>query len=315
MHSLLFDTATIRPADRYDWWATEMEEKIGIATAPVASGAFGGRLRIRAHASLTHLAFEADNVVATRHAPQIRRLEWGQYFVYREFGTGGYFEIGARRFVTAPGDLLIYDADGAFRAQAKQAYRHHLWVLPKAVIDPHLPPLPRPLALHIPAKAGIADLAVAYIDTLSATLAGLSAAQATLIADHLGRLIAIACGCAAEGHQAAIEEAKLAQAQRYIATHLSHPGLDAHATAAAIGISTRRLQLLFQPTGETFGQYVRRRRLAEIKATLESPLAAHRSITDIALGWGFASLPTFYRAFAAEYGAAPGDIRQASLRR
>jgi AraC-like DNA-binding protein len=314
VQNLVFDTAHIRPADRFDWWSTEMEEKVGIATDRVGSDTFLGRLDILTLPPLTFLDFKVRNALARRQALQVRRLEWGQYFIYREMGSGGFFEIGDRRFVTNRGDLLIYDADGAFRAQAKEAYRHQIWVLPKATLDPHLPPLPRPLALHIPARAGIADLAVAYIDTLSGMLDSLDDLQAALIADHLGRLIAIACGCAADGHRAAIEEAKLAQAQRYVTNHLTHPGLGPDATAAALGISVRRLQMIFQASGETFGHYVRRRRLREIRATLENPLFADRSITDIALGWGFASLPTFYRAFAAEYGAAPGDIRQAKLR-
>jgi AraC-like DNA-binding protein len=315
VRSQLFDTAHFRPADRFDWWAAAMEENIGIATAQPESGTFEGRLGVLSFSSLTYLDFKARNVIASRQALQIRRLEWGQYFIYREMGTGGYFEIGGRRFVTRPGDLLIYDGDGPFRAEAKLAYRHEIWVLPKATLDPHLPPLPRPLAIHVPASAGIADLAVAYIDALSGVLSSLDEVQAALIADHLGRLIAITCGCAADGHRTAIEEAKLAQAQRYVSDHLTHPGLGPDATAAALGISVRRLQLVFQQTGETFSHYVRRRRLQEIRATLENPLFADRSITDIALGWGFASLPTFYRAFATEYGAAPGDIRQARLGR
>jgi AraC-like DNA-binding protein len=34
-------------------------------------------------------------------------------------------------------------------------------------------------------------------------------------------------------------------------------------------------------------------------------------VTDIAFAWGFGSLPSFYRAFRAEFGLSPSDLRQA----
>ena len=311
MQQIVFDTATVQPADRLDWWATELDEKIGITTDRVGHGPFEGRLDILTLEPLTHLRFEARNTLAQRRRPQIRRIEWGRYFIYREMGEGGHFQIGERRFTTSPGDLLVYDGDGEFRAQAKSSYRHHIWIVPKAALDPHLPALPRPLAVHIPARSGMANLAVAYVDALGATLANLTETDAMSVADHLGRLIAMTCGGhASAGHVDALRHAKLAQAQRLIERHLASPELGPEWIAAAIGISVRQLHMLFQPTGESFSRHVRRRRLQECRATLESPLAERRSVTDIALGWGFASLPTFYRAFSAEFDAAPGDIRR-----
>lgn len=315
LQQIVFDTSAVRSADRFDWWATQMDEQIGMTTEPVEIGPFEGRASVLTLPPLTHLTFEVGNTLAVRRPRQIRRLEWGAYFIYREMGEGGRFEIGERRFVTNRGDLLIYDGDREFRGQAKVRYNHHLWIVPKSVLDPHLPVLPRPLAVHIPARSGIADLAVAYVDALAGTLAKMTEAEAAAVADHLGRLIAMACGGqAVGGHLDALRQAKLAQARRLVERHLASPELGPELVAAAIGISVRQLHMLFQPTGESFGRFVRRRRLQECKAALESPLGALRSVTDIAFGWGFASLPTFYRAFSTEFDAAPGDIRRAVRR-
>ena len=59
---------------------------------------------------------------------------------------------------------------------------------------------------------------------------------------------------------------------------------------------------MFEPTGTTFGRYVLRRRLEECRAALIANPA--RSVTDIAFGWGFSSLASFYRAFQAAFGMA-----------
>src|SRR5262249_48305448 len=132
--------------------------------------------------------------------------------------------------------------------------------------------------------------------------------------DNFCRLIAIARGAAAGEHQTAIKAAKLTEAKRYSDRHLADPELSPGRVAAALGISVRALHLLFEPSGTSFARHVMRRRLEECRAAWASPLGARRSVAEIAYGWGFNSLPTFYRAFQREFGMTPGDVRTAALR-
>jgi AraC-like DNA-binding protein len=97
--------------------------------------------------------------------------------------------------------------------------------------------------------------------------------------------------------------------KRYIDQHLAEPGLTPASTAAALGISVRHLHLLFEPTGISFAHYVMQRRLLQCRAALASPTGLRRSVADIAFGWGFSSLATFYRAFQHEFGMAPAALR------
>jgi AraC-like DNA-binding protein len=76
----------------------------------------------------------------------------------------------------------------------------------------------------------------------------------------------------------------------------------------------RSLHLLFEVEGVSFGHWVTRRRLEEIKLLLANPSTADRSIADIAFAWGFNDLSTFYRAFQTAYGVKPGDIRPSSAK-
>ena len=54
------------------------------------------------------------------------------------------------------------------------------------------------------------------------------------------------------------------------------------------------------------------RRLEECRAALMNPVG-DRSVTDIALAWGFGSLPTFNRTFRRAFGATPGEFRGQAL--
>jgi AraC-like DNA-binding protein len=113
--------------------------------------------------------------------------------------------------------------------------------------------------------------------------------------------VALACGASEEGRwsgRESLRAARLDAAQRHIDGRLAEPRLTPASTAAALGISVRHLYLLFEPTGTSFAQYVKQRRLLQCRATLASRTGLNRSVADIALGWGFNSLATFYRALS-----------------
>ena len=78
-----------------------------------------------------------------------------------------------------------------------------------------------------------------------------------------------------------------------------------------LAISVRQLHLLFEPTGTSFAQHVSRRRLcgAAPGGPRQSDQAFGDPIADIAFGWGFSSIATFYRAFEREFGMPPAALR------
>ncbi|MBU1376376.1 MAG: helix-turn-helix domain-containing protein [Alphaproteobacteria bacterium] len=314
LNPLLIDTATVEPSEQYAWYTDQLEQVFGIRSEPVLTraGRYNARIDVLASSPLTYMTFRAENNGGVRLRRQISQVEWGHYCVYRELGNGILFDLAGREFTTSRGDLVVYDGDATMRSRAKASFNHAIWMLPRATLDPHLPLLPRPLVVHIPATLGLTGLAIAYLDALAAPIGDLSDEQAGLVADNLARLIAIACGAASRPHGEAIRTAKLDQIRQYVRAHLTLPGLDPEMAAGGLGMSVRQLHLLFEPTGETFGQYVRRLRLRHCRLALESPLTRQRSVADIAFSCGFASLPTFYRAFQAEFGLAPGDLRPAA---
>jgi AraC-like DNA-binding protein len=132
------------------------------------------------------------------------------------------------------------------------------------------------------------------------------------VLQNLCGLVALACGASEEGRSSgrdSLRAARLEGAKHYIDEHLAEPHLTPASTAAALGISVRHLHLLFEPTGISFAQYVERRRLRHCRDALTSSVGARRSVADIASGWGFNSLATFYRAFECEFGMPPSALR------
>src|SRR5262249_28326677 len=101
---------------------------------------------------------------------------------------------------------------------------------------------------------------------------------------------------------------RFAETQRYIDLHLADAGLTPEKAAAALKISVRQLHHQFEPSGTTFSRYVTRRRLEECRAALMNPIG-DRSVTDIALAWGFNSLDPSPRTFPQAFAPPPGEWR------
>lgn len=95
-----------------------------------------------------------------------------------------------------------------------------------------------------------------------------------------------------------------------IEMRLSDPNLNYQQIASEHGISPRYLQKLFESTDDSFGHYVKVRRLERCRLDLRSPLHVQKSISDILFQWGFNDSASFSRAFREQYGVSPREYRK-----
>lgn len=277
---------------------------------PDASEPFRANLTGRSSGSLLHLTVAAAAHRVARRPRDIARPAWGGYWIYREAAAGAWFRHAGREFITRTGDLVVYDADVPFETRPSHGFKLETLLVPKAVLQPHLPASGGPLAITLSGRSGVEALATGYLDALTRNWDSIPEATMGAVADTLGRLIGIACGAAAADHQDAVRAGRLTEARRYIDCHLADPDLSPAGVAAALRISVRALHALFEPTGTSFARHVLRRRLEECRtALLGHPT---RPVTDIAFAWGFSSLSGFYHAFQSAFGMSPGDLRAAS---
>jgi AraC family transcriptional activator of tynA and feaB len=98
--------------------------------------------------------------------------------------------------------------------------------------------------------------------------------------------------------------------RRFVDTHLRDSDLTVQKVAATFDLSDRYLRMLFESDGESLAAYIQRRRLEESARQLRDPRCDSRTISEIALDWGFNSLGSFDRAFRAQFGATPGQYRR-----
>jgi AraC-like DNA-binding protein len=118
----------------------------------------------------------------------------------------------------------------------------------------------------------------------------------------------------ADGQPDAAEPARLATlrvswAKAYVLDNLRDPALGPRAVARRQGVSPRLLQRLFAAEGTSLGAFIVEERLLRCRAALEDPLQARRSITEIALSWGYNDPAHFATLFRRRFGCTPSDVR------
>jgi AraC-like DNA-binding protein len=231
--------------------------------------------------------------------------------------TIGPTTTNAHDFRFAPGDLGIASSEWRFSAAASGDISFDMLLIPAEVLSPLLAGghLTRPYVMS--SGSPIGSLLGTAFDAAKANLPRLPSELGDAVLYNLCGLVALACGATEEGQwngRKSVRAAHLEKAKRYVEQHLAESALGPATTAAALGVSVGHLHRLFEPTGTSFSQYVRRRRLLKCRDTLGSVTGASRSVADIAFGWGFNSLATFYRAFAREFGTSPVAARAAIVR-
>jgi AraC-like DNA-binding protein len=213
-----------------------------------------------------------------------------------------------------PGDFYITSGDWPFQARTRDGFWASGLSIPLEVLSPLLAGGRLNCPVRVPGGSPLGSLLAAAFDAANAQVPLLSPELGDAVLHNLCGLVALACGVSEEGRwngRESLRAARLEAAKRHIDQHLAEPGLTPASTAAALGISVRHLHLLFEPTGTSFAQYVGHRRLLQCRAALASAAGVQRSVADIAFGWGFNSLATFYRAFEREFGLPPTALRDA----
>ena len=144
--------------------------------------------------------------------------------------------------------------------------------------------------------------------------ANADAGLAQAVGSHVTDLVCLAFGGTdeiAERSRGAVQAARMAELRRHLAENAANPGLTVGHVAAAMGLSPRTVQMLFEAEGTSFSQALRRLRIERAVAMLGQPVNGQASIADIAFACGFADLSTFNRSFRAVTGLKPSDMRGA----
>ena len=310
MQRVVMSTDDIAAKDRFSYWREEVGERLLGFSSERKKGEetpFKASVVGSINPCVARFRFRSDGYQILRRPSDIARVGWDGYVaVYREMSAGASFQDHKHEVVTTGRDLIVRDPTVPFVGKAGAEFDSEFWFFPRALFDPHLSAYKHQNHQTPLLTSGLGGMVRAYLDALSGQLDSLDDRETEIVADNFCRLLAAACG--GDRQPEAARSARLAEVKRYLSLHLADPGLTPEKVAGALKVSVRQLHLLFEPSGTSFSRYILQRRLAECRSALSNPIE-NRSVTDVALAWGFNSLRTFNRAFRQTFGATPSELR------
>jgi AraC-like DNA-binding protein len=217
------------------------------------------------------------------------------------------FESGSEQTVVKSGDLLIWHGGRPIRFDMPDHFQKVCLLVQRDIFESMLPQASSYAGEHL-RRNNISRLLGACLSTLaddvltSATESIEKAVELTL------GMLGAALTQHRESNNISPRTSLYRRLTSFIEEQLADPDLSPAMIAQKHHISPRYLHLIFSEQGTTVGRWIRSRRLAKCRAELAN-LHIDRSVTEIAMNWGFNDVAHFSRLFSSAYGICPRKFR------
>jgi AraC-like DNA-binding protein len=304
-------TDQVSARDRAPYWTDWINRLFqGLQSDLYGDTDFEGHIAT-AHAGeviLTRLESNRHRVM--RSATQARGSEQGYLKIVAPFhGCAGVEQKGRAAWVS-PGEWSIYDTTDTYAVSNPVPVEHLIVMMPKAHLAERGLVIDELMARRLGAQGGIARVALETMRSAWRELPGMSDDAARSLGDvitqcvHLS-LLDLAGRASAPTQREALRE----RIKQHVMRHLGDPSLSVDRIALALGTSRRQLYNAFSEEPDGIAGFVLARRIEACRAAFADAQLASRSITEIALAFGFSDAAHFSRVFRAHTGVSPSGYR------
>lgn len=291
-----------------DWRATLWSSFVRLETRSAREDFYGHvEQPVRGSALLSRV--RSTGQVTERTPGNIRSDPQDTLLVNLQLSGTGYVEQDGRQCRLAPGDVACYDAGRPYRLAFDAPFEQLVYRMPRSAVAACHAGLDRSTACRIDGGAGPGAVLSGFLATLGRTAPSLAPRDLLGFETSSAYLLSTALRLQGTGETDAALR-RLERLKEALSREIRDPELEIAAVAAREGMSLRTVQRMFQAEGTTARNWITERRLAGAALDLRDSLSARRSITDIALSWGFSDMSHFSRVFRARYGCSAGRWRQ-----
>jgi AraC-like DNA-binding protein len=309
----LFSTADVHCRDRFDYWHNvACKNLVDHSSKPECRQTFEAQIETGTLADIKLILFENSPMNVIRSAQHVARAKDSDFFLCRQISGVLALEQETRQVLLKAGDFALLDPLSAYNAKfssgskmlvlkvprralvARAGQTRGMVAVPMSQSDPEFGWTSSFLAMlpEIPDSMTVAAKEIVKEKTLD------------LIASSLMKAMGLS-----NPHISSARTVALMKVRAAIESRLSDPTLDPASVAEAAGISVRYANSLLAEQSTSITRLIRTRRLERCRMALEDPVQRHRTITEIAFGWGFSDMTHFGKRFKLMFNISPRDHR------
>lgn len=310
----IFSTSQVHPRDRFEFWHTvACKNLVDHESSPGPREEFHAEMQSEILMDIHLVLFEnsAMDVSHTRH--HVARTNSEYLFVCRQVAGNIALDHSSREIVLTAGDITLIDPLLPYTAKFSSDSKLLVLKVPRRALKARVGETREIICRSIGPTDSEGSLLSTLLGMLPAHSGDLSSAAKGIIRNQVVDLTAVSIARVMGGQRARISSARslvLLNLHTAIDARLPDPGLDPKTVAAAAGVSVRYANAVLAEEGTSIVRLVQENRLARCRSALEDPSQAHRTVSEIAFGWGFSDMTHFGRRFKRVYGMLPSDCRR-----
>jgi len=308
-----FATSDVHPRDRLDYWReVACRAFVDLECEAPSRHTFRAKIRSSPFADLGLSIVESDPCEVRRTPRGIARSREDALLLSVQMAGRSTLTQDGRRALLNPGDFALYDTRRPYLLDVSAGTAQLVLKIPRKALEARLGNTSALTARSVVAASPLGGLTCGFLGGLSARTSAMEPWCEGALADQALDLIALACGRELRGGRPQISSAgavALLNLKAAIESRLCDAALTPSRAAAAASISVRQANALLAREGTSLERHIIERRLQRCRLALEDRTQDHRSITEIALAWGFSSASHFSNRFKKAYGATPAEYR------
>jgi AraC-like DNA-binding protein len=308
-----FDSAPLNARDRISVWrdavATSLVE---VECRPFSGTEFSGSFLAFSANGCGLATLAASGHTAARPLPCINRSGDDFFMLFLQRQGVMAVDVANEEMEIRPGDFFFYNGQIPHRLSFTGPFEHVALRLPRTAIDQRWRSLRSRGCFRLTPRDALSRIAAATLDAAATDIRALSSDDLQVAIENVIDLFAAGSAkILSEGGAANPDPSSVpfARARAVIRARLSDDSLTPDAIAAALRISRRSLNKLFEKQGIGVMEYVLLERLEQAARDLSSPSHRSESVTEIAYRWGFKNSSHFCRRFRDHFGRSPSESR------
>jgi AraC family transcriptional regulator, positive regulator of tynA and feaB len=312
----IFSTTSVHPRDRFDYWhSLACKEIVGHDSLPENRTTFQAEIKAAKFGHLDLVEFSNSPMHVSHTLVQAERTRPDAVFLCYQLSGSVLIAHNAREVNLDAGSLMLLEPRLPYEARFSRGSKTLLIKVPRLELRARIGRNRELIGCRVTAERADDDLALSAAAKLPSLAGRTTSITEDMVGNHVLDLIGLSIARANGGASVRVSNAKallLGQIRSVVEARLTEPELDGQKIADLVGISVRYANALLAEQDSSLHRLILSRRLSRCRLALEDPNQIHRTIAEIAQGWGFSDITHFGRCFKAAYGVSPREYQKAA---